>query len=299
MTRYIVFSIILILSICATTVGAQNENDLYLFSLERTGKGEYHLHSPKFLNSFNRGGYNNQPSFTPSGDLLISVRKQGETQNDIWLLSLNSKKYKRLTRTSAFEYSPRIHPDEEQLTVLRKVGETPLDQQVCNIHLRTGDMHCLTPSIKDIGYYTWLSEKELGLWRIENNTNRLSYYNTEDGKSRRITTSIGRTLHSDKNGSLYYVHKFTDEFWYIKKYNPSTSAIDIITQTIGKNEDFAMTAEGTIFMGKDNILYSFHPGAKEWTKVADLSIYGIKFISRLAISADGKKLALVATKEKA
>ena len=56
--------------------------------------------------------------------------------------------------------------------------------------------------------------------------------------------------------------------------------------------------EGTIFIGKDNILYSFHPGAKEWTKVADLSIYGIKFISRLAISADGKKLALVATKEK-
>src|SRR5687767_12605295 len=132
MTGSTAFFIFLFFSFYATSVVAQNESDLYLFSLERTGKGEYHLHSPKFLNSFNKSGYNNQPSFTPTGDLLISVRKQGEKQNDIWLLSLNAKKYKQLTQTSAFEYSPRIHPDEEQLTVLRKVGDSPLDQQVCN-----------------------------------------------------------------------------------------------------------------------------------------------------------------------
>src|SRR5688572_24591006 len=97
---------------------AQADNEVYLFSLHKTNKGEYHLYDAKYLSTFNRGGYTNQPAFTPTGDLLVSVRKPGETQNDIYQLSLKTRKYKRLTRTSAIEYSPRIHPDEEHLTVI-------------------------------------------------------------------------------------------------------------------------------------------------------------------------------------
>src|SRR5687767_13765536 len=106
MTRFvrIAFVIISFCSIRATAV-AQTENDLYLFSLEKSGKGEYHLHSAKFLSTFNKGGYTNQPSFTHMGDLLVSVRKPGETQNEIYQLLLPLKKYRRLTKTSASEYS--------------------------------------------------------------------------------------------------------------------------------------------------------------------------------------------------
>ncbi len=300
MTRFIVQ---ILFSACLCLFHAiafsQAESDLYLFTLEKTDKGELAVHSPKFLSSFNKGGYTNQPAFTPSGELLLSVRKPDESQNDIWLLNLSTKKYKRLTQTVAFEYSPRIHPDEEHLTVLRKVGEEPLDQQVCNINLRSGDMECLTSVGKDIGYYTWLSPNELGLYRIENSTNRLSYFNLDENKGRRITTSIGRTLFNDKTGWLIYVHKFTNEYWYIKKYNPATSVIEIITQTKGKNEDFAIAPDGTYFMGSDHVLYAFNPHKdKEWKEVADLSAYGIRYITRLAISPDGKKLVLVAMKQK-
>lgn len=277
---------------------AQVESDLYLFSLERTDKDEFHVHTAKFLSSFNKKGYTNQPSFTPSGDLLVSVRKSNESQNDIWLLNLTTKKNKRLTQTNAKEYSPRIHPDEEHLTVLRQISENPLDQQVCNINLRSGDMDCV-PGGTDIGYYTWLSPNELGLFRIDESGNRLNYYNIDDNKNRRITTSIGRTLFSNKSGWLIYVHKFTNDYWYIKKYNPATSVIEIVTQTMGKNEDFAIGPDGTYFMGNDHLLYAFHPDKdKGWKQVADLSLYGIRHITRLAISPDGKKLVLVALKEK-
>jgi Tol biopolymer transport system component len=278
---------------------AQTDNDLYLFSLEKSAKGEYHLHGAKYLNDFNRGGYTNQPSFTPGGDLLVSVRKPDENQNDIWQLSLTTRKYKRLTKTRATEYSPRIHPDEEQLTVLRKLEGETVDQQVCNIHLKSGEMECLAGDMRDVGYYTWLTPASLALFRLDGSGNRLNYYDANENKSRRITTSVGRTLMTDKAGNLIYIHKFTDEYWYIKKYNPSNSSIEIITQTIGKNEDFTMTSDGTYFMGKDNLLFSFHPDrGKEWKQVADLSIYGIKYISRLAVSPDSKKLVVVAAKTK-
>src|SRR5687767_1409287 len=204
---------LLLLLCCSFTVlFSQNDNDLYLFTLEKTGKGEYHLHNAKYLSDFNKGGYTNQPSFTPGGDLLVSVRKRNDSQNDIWLLLLNSKKYKILTRTPASEYSPRIHPDEEHITVVRKINGEPIDQQVCNIHLRSGEMTCISEEIKDAGYYSWLGEKGLALYRIEGSGSRLSYYNVSDSKSRRVTTSIGRTLVGDKAGNLIYIHKFTDEY---------------------------------------------------------------------------------------
>lgn len=278
---------------------AQEGSDVYLFTLEKEGKGDYQLHSPKYLNSFNKGGFNNQPSFTPSGDLLLSVRKQDEIQNDIWLLSLSSRKYKQLTNTSATEYSPRIHPHEEHLTVVRRADRDISEQQICNIHLKTGEMECVAPDVKDAGYYTWLSPAELGLFRIDGNTNKLSYYNVEENKSRRITNAIGRTLLSDKAGWLIFVHKFTDNYWYIKKYDPSTSAIEIVTQTVDKNEDFTMAGDGTYFMGKGHLLFAFHPDkGKDWRQVADLSVYGIKFITRMAVSPDGKKLVVVSTNDK-
>ena len=291
--------ILMLFFIPISSAFAQTENDLYLFSLEKSPKDEYHLHNPKYLSGFNHNGFSNQPSFTPSGDLLLSVRKAGESQNDIWQLNLNSRKMRRLTKTKVTEYSPGIHPDEEHLTVLQKTEGDVMDQQVCNINLKSGEKICLEPNMKDVGYYTWISDHELGLFRIDGTTSRLSYYNVDDNKSRRITSSIGRTLLSDKGGHIVYVHKFTDDYWYIKKYNPSNSAIEIVTQTVAKNEDFALASDGTYFMGKDHVLYAFHPDrGKEWKQVADLSIFGIKYISRMAVSPDGKRLVVVATKVK-
>lgn len=293
------FILTFVFCLCIYPLHAQSSSDLYMFSVEKTGKGEYHLHNAKFLSSFNKGGYTNQPSFTPSGDILVSVRKKGENQNDILLLMPALKKYKRLTKTNASEYSPRIHPDEEQLTVLRQLSASPLDQQVCNIPLRSGKMECVTVDIKDVGYYTWLNPTELGLFRIEGTTSRLAYYNVNENKSRRISAAIGRTLLTDKSGQLVYVHKFTDDYWYIKKYNPSNSAIEIVTRTVAKNEDFALAADGTYFMAKDNILYSFHPDrGKDWVQVANLSAYGIRYITRMAISPDSKKIVIVAEQQK-
>ena len=288
------FFLTFLLTIALAWVAAQ-ENDVYLFSMEKTGKGEYHLHNPKFISTFNPGGFSNQPAFTPSGDLLLSVRKPDDAQNDIYQFNFNTRRYKRLTRTKATEYSPRVHPDEEHLTMIRK--EENGDQQVCMIHLKTGEVTCLAGDMRDVGYYTWLNNDELGLFRIESGGSRLVFFNSKENKSRRITTSIGRALFSDKSGNLIYLHKFTDQYWYIKKYNPRTSEIEIVTQTIGNGEDFAITADGTYFMVRDQLLHTFHPETqKQWFPIADLSIYGIKNVSRLSISPDAKKLIVIASK---
>ncbi|HJW30340.1 MAG TPA: hypothetical protein VJ508_14005, partial [Saprospiraceae bacterium] len=151
----------------------QGKSELYLFNLVKSQDGQYHVFGPKYLSGFNPGGYTNQPYFTPSGDLLVSVRKAGESQNDIWLLSPVLKKCRQITNTTASEYSPQIEPGGDYYSVIRQVEGSPIDQQVYQFPLLGGHYESLTPDVQDIGYYGWLNPGELGLYRIEGESNRL------------------------------------------------------------------------------------------------------------------------------
>ncbi|MDQ3015285.1 MAG: hypothetical protein M3R25_00980 [Bacteroidota bacterium] len=278
-------------------VHSQGLSDLYLFSISEL-IAERHLHTPKFISAFNPRGYTNQPWFTPMGDLLVSVRKHGDIQTDIYQLSLSTRKYTQLTKTPESEYSPRLDPSEDYLTFLRQVSSEPIDQQIFKVNLKTKQLDHVTLNLKDIGYYTWISTTELGLLRIDDLGHKLTYYSTESHNHRRVTSSIGRTLLSDKDGSIIYIHKYDKDFWYIKKYHPSTSTIDIVINTIGQNEDFALGPDGTYYMGNKHSIYYFRPGLdKEWKLMEDLLPYGISNISRITINPNGKQLVLVSSKE--
>jgi len=279
-------------------ISAQGETQLYLFNITRTPDKLYHIYGPKFLSGFNPGGYTNQPFFTSAGDILVSVRKAGETQNDIWLLSPAAKKCKQLTSTKANEYSPQLRSTGDYYSVVRQVEGEPIDQQVFQFPIHGGTYESLTPDMKDIGYYGWVKPDDLALYRIEGQSNQLMSYNVQEHKSKRITTSIGRTLISDGKGGVYYIHKFSETYWYIKKYSETSTVIDIVAETPSKSEDFAIAPDGTFFMGKDQKLMYLSPeDHNTWKECGDLSVYGIQHISRMSVSPDGKQLALVASKE--
>ena len=292
------FILIIATALSMSTALAQDPTDLYLFQLQTTPDHTSHVYQPKFLSGFNPDGYTNQPWFVSNDALLVSARMKGETQNDIYLLSTASKKIRQITKTASNEYSPRIHPDGMRMSVLRQVEGDSINQQVFQTNWPGGGNYkSVTPKTKDIGYYTWLNKDELALFRIEGESNRMVIENVIDHRIRPVTTSIGRTLLTDKSGAIFYVHKFNDDYWYIKKYQPATGTIDIIIQTPGKTEDFVIAPDGTYYMGIDEKLYSFHPLYNTtWQQIADLSIYGVHHITRMAVSPDGKHLALVSIK---
>jgi hypothetical protein len=287
---------IIILSVTIPTAFSQGPTDLYLFRLNKSDDQSYHVYHPQFLSGFNRGGYTNQPWFTREGNLLVSVRKVGETQNDIYQLSPVTKTIRRLTRTPSNEFSPRIHPDGQHLTVLRQVEGDTINQQVFKVSLRGGKYSGVIPEIRNVGYYSWLAGNQIALFRIEGDNNSLENMNLDDRRTRRVTTAVGRTLWTNPAGSLMYVHKFASDYWYLKKYNAASNTIDIIAETPGLTEDFAVAPDGTIFMGVGSKLYSIQPSnQKTWKEVGDLSVFNIQQITRIAVSPDGKQLALVST----
>jgi len=289
---------ILITIFTISSAFSQGPTDLYLFRLKKTDDQAYHLYHPEFLSAFNPGGYTNQPWFTREGNLLVSVRKAGEKQHDIYQLAPITKSIRRLTKTPANEFSPRIHPDGQQLTVLRQVVGDSINQQVYKVPLKGGRYLSMTPEIRNIGYYTSMAANHIALFRIVGETNSLEYMNLDDRRTRRVASAVGRTLWTDQAGHLIYVHKFASDYWYLKKYNPVTATIEIIAETPGLTEDFTVAPDGSFFMSFGSKIYSLQPSKeKTWRVVMDLSIYGIKEISRMAISPDGTQLALVSSKE--
>ena len=54
----------------------------------------------------------------------------------------------------------------------------------------------------------------------------------------------------------------------------------------------AWTKDGTILMGKGDLLYQFKKETG-WLQIADLTKFGLTGITRLAVSADSKKIAIV------
>lgn len=294
--RYTVCLLIAVLTAAGNLV-AQPPSDIFLFSLHREGTN-YFLYHPQLLSGFNPGGYTNQPWFTPDGNILVSVRFAEESQNDIYRLAIQDLTIRRLTQTSANEYSPRFDPSQQHLSVVRQVVGDTMDQQVFAARLAGGSFKSITPDRRDIGYYTWLDDQHLALFRIDGETNRLERYNITDQKSRKITSAVGRSLWTSTNGAVLYVHKFSMDYWYLKAYDADAFTMNIVAQTPGMSEDFAVAPDGTFFMCDGTNLLSYHPDHDAgWHHVADLSVYGIESATRLAISPDGTKMAVVASKQ--
>jgi hypothetical protein len=62
-----------------------------------------------------------------------------------------------------------------------------------------------------------------------------------------------------------------------------------------ENEYYAWAPDGTLITARGSTLFAFRPGTDStWVEFADLAGHGIRGISRLAVSADGSRLALVA-----
>ncbi|MDZ7612829.1 MAG: hypothetical protein U5K51_03270 [Flavobacteriaceae bacterium] len=77
-----------------------------------------------------------------------------------------------------------------------------------------------------------------------------------------------------------------------------TSKLTYLADALENSIDLAFTNNGTILMAKDNEIYKFRPEEdKEWINVPIESELPLKNITRLAISPDGKKIAVVVSEE--
>ena len=272
--------------------GAPPATDIFLFEL-----GDLDDWEPEPpLNITDRDGYDNQPSFLPDGSGLLytSIR---EGQADVYRYSLADGSTHRMTDTPESEYSPTPRPGGGAFTTVRV--ESDGSQRLWSFPLAAGEPRLVLEDVQPVGYHTWLSDYTVALF-VLGDPPTLELVHLETRTPRRLADNIGRSLHMvPESGHLSFVRK-VGERWFIDAYDPWIEKEYKLVETRPGSEDFAWTADGRILMGEGSRLYGYRDGPRAeidpWVEMADLEAFGVRDITRLALSPDQRQLAVVGSR---
>ena len=284
---------VLPLSLAAQSPG---KSDILLFSLIKTADSTWRPEAARFLTAFNRGGYNNQPNFFGNNELWLTAQFPADTtQTDILALDLLMKSQTRVTATrGTAEYSPTPMPGGKRFSSVRV--EEDGNQRLWSFPLdRSDNGRPEFPKIYNVGYHCWLRDTLVAFFIVGENDqpHTLQIVGTKGQKPQRIASSIGRCLLKRPDGKLLFVQKATEQTWYLKTWDPKTNTQEIVLKMPAGSEDFTLLTDGTLLTGSNAKLFQFKASRDaDWKEVADLSKFGVKKITRLAASKDGK-LAVV------
>ncbi|MEM7373991.1 MAG: hypothetical protein AAF587_35695 [Bacteroidota bacterium] len=269
---------------------AQPDTDIYLLSVSSQGD-QLVLSDSKNITP--RKGYDNQPCFTPDGKGLLYVAAQLDGQTEVYRYDLGSGSSKRLTQTKKrSEYSPTVMPDGEHISVV--VVEEDSSQRIWAVPLEGGAGKRLTDKVEFIGYYAWYHKKKMAAFLL-GDVFTLQCFHVKKQKPQVLAENIGRAVQiRPTDGAVSFVQKGEATPWKIRSWHPKTKDIQDIVPVLDGSEDYCWTPEGHLLMGKGSELFRFRPGIdQDWQSLGAL---GVGDFYRLAMSPDGKNLAVVVFK---
>jgi hypothetical protein len=271
--------LIILISFCA--VYSQPNTEIYLFDLNNSD-GNYSISNPSNI-SHQNPGYDNQPHFTSDGSILYTGTNNGQT--DVIRFDLQSGESENLTNSSANEYSPTPLLNRKSFSCIYDSTQNLVEYSFNN-----SSPKILIDNLI-VGYHCWFDENTVVLFALED-IFTLRAYDIKNKSSVELDENIGRSLHKiPGNEQISYISKKTEP-WTIIAINPLTEKKEVITETLEAVEDMTWTKDGTILMGKDDLLYQFKKETG-WLQIADLTKFGLTGITRLAVSPDSKKIAIV------
>ena len=274
----------LIFILLTTLCYSQQNTEVFLFDIENKNS-KITISNGK--NISNNEAYDSQPSFLNTNTILFSGSRNGQT--DIAKYTINTGIKTWVNSTNGSEYSPLKVPKKNAVSSIRleKNGE----QKLYLYNLKNGESKVLIDDIV-IGYHLWVNAKILISSVLDNGS--LSLYSTNLNKNSKLETQIGRSLHKIPHSNLISYISKKNKTWEIRSYNLKTNQSEFIINTLKNSEDFCWLPDGTILMGKNNVLYKFNPEKDiDWVKLISFDDYDITNITRLAVNSTSTKLVLV------
>jgi len=248
----------------------------------------------KPVNITSRPGYDNQPAFTPDSRAILftSIHEDGGGQSDIYRYDLAAKTIARVTSTPESEYSATIMPGGQRFSVIRVERDSA--QRLWSFAMDGSDPQLLIPTVKPVGYHAWIDPDNLALF-VLGNPNALVHYDLRSGHADTLARNIGRSLAPTIGGGGF---SFTahDSGGVVKLKTmswPYQTIGDLVALPRG-SEDIVWLARDLVLSSNGSKLVSWKPGTTDWQDAVDLTASGLSRISRLAVSQDGKWLAIVA-----
>ncbi len=294
-THLIIAPLLLVLTSQASAATVEQpsfpESEIHLFELSQQD-GVYSLKNGK--NISNNTGYDNQPYFTDNDQTILFSSSRDGKQTDIYEYNLAQGKTKQITQTPHSEFSPMSYDNNRSITYVNEGGMP--DQSVWKLERSTQKNSWLLNTKEPIGYYVAdATSGDVIIWsRYGWN---VQYLNTKRNEIRYITADAQpitpqKIPHSRK---FSFVHKQGNHEVWIKAFDPRSQAITPIAPIYGNNQNYAWTKEGNLLTFEKNklLVWDTKSADKRWREVQDLSNKFTGNLSRLAVSRNGKKIAIV------
>ena len=280
----------LIFFLCSINLIAQSTPpDTEIFVLDLKEK-KSKITVSNIKNVTERKGYDNQPAFLGNDIILYSAYMDG--QNEIMMLNLSDGTQTNLTKTQESEYSPFPLPRYNAFATVRV--EADGTQRLWRFSLDgSQEPKLVFEKIAPVGYFAWNGDHVLMF--VLGRPASLVYARTQVANDKVITNRIGRTIkvipgttdfafeRSEENGDIV-----------IYRLNGSSGAYEKVATKPKKSRDWAITTEGTFITSVGTKLLYFRPKKDvDWNELTDLGEIDSKGVTRMAISSNNKRLALV------
>ena len=262
--------------------------DIWLFDMN-SKNGVFHFNNP--INITNKDGYDNQPCFSPDDQYILYAAIHEGLQADIYKYDIATKTTSQLTHTPESEFSPTFMSGGKRISSV--LVEKDSTQRLWSFSLDGKDPQLVMDNVDSVGYHCWLNKDSLLLF-ILTQPFSLQSFNIKTQQPKIVATKIGRTIFKRGNDVLF-VQEMDSTKWICSIDNKGN--MSKIIKCIEGSEDFCLIDSNTLIMASGSVLFTFqHNKDMAWKQVADLSRFGITKISRIAISHDQKKIAVVDNK---
>ena len=279
------------------TAAGSPSTDIWLAALVRE-EGE--LTIPDLGRATDRDAYDNQPSFLLDGSAILHTAALDRTQTEIMRLGgggagsgAGSGASERLTRTEeASEFSALQIPGQDAFSAIHEIRGK---QYLWRYDLSGASLGPIFATAEPVGYHAWANERVVAMF-ILGDPPTLQVGDAVSGEIRVVAERPGRSIHRiPGTEEISFVRKVSDEEWWIERLDPAAGTTERITRTLPGREDYAWTPEGEILLGDDSRLFVWS-GGLDWTEIADFADLGLAGITRLAVSPDGARIAIVANR---
>lgn len=237
------------------------------------------------------GGYNNQPMFSADGREIYFTAERDPGQTDVVRFVIENNTLEWVNHSPESEYSPTPVPGNDAVSVIRV--ELPNQRQrLWSISLSGGAAELLLPNVESVGYHSWIDRNTVALF-ILGDSFTLHTAAIGDQPSKLVFDHIGRTIRRHPGtGEVLFVDK-NSEPWSIASLDPGSGTREELMPLFPGVEDFEVDPDGHFWMGSGSKLYSSNQANAPWNLKADLRAWGVKNISRLAVSPGGHLIAIV------
>lgn len=235
-------------------------------------------------------GYNNQPSFTRDGrSILFNADPDGNT--DIFRYDIEADTTIQVTKTTIGEYSPTPISDDRFVSV---VVEPDGRQRLWAYDIRTGASELYVSERDSVGYFDILPDGQIPMF-VLGTPQSLRIWNPQTKTERRVDGIPGRSIrkHPSLDGFVFVDTSRPDRNLVVD-VDPVTLSRQAIAQMPEGSQDLVFGPDGTLYASAGSILYAYSSEADGiWKSVADFRNFGLSNISRMAVSPDGRAIALV------